>query len=42
MLPVGLDPDSDLRGLSVLGDVGQRFPQDRDDIPDDGAVNECV
>jgi hypothetical protein len=42
MLPVGLDPDSDLRGLSVLGDVGQRFPQHRQDIPDDGVVNDCV
>jgi hypothetical protein len=42
MLPVGLDPDSDLRRVSVLGDIGQRFPQHRLDIPDDGVVNDCV
>src|SRR4029450_11473650 len=28
--------------MSVLGDVGQRFPQYRLDIPDDDVVNDCV
>ena len=37
---VGLDEDPDLRGPSMLCDVGQRFPQHGLDIRDDRLVSD--
>ena len=42
VLPVGLDVDPDLRGPSMLCDVGQRFPQHGLDIRDDRLVSDRV
>ena len=41
-LRVGLNTDSDLRGLSMLGDVGQRYPQHSLDVADDRVVDHGV
>ena len=41
-LIVGLDEDPDLRGPSMLCDVGQRFPQHGLDIGDDRVVSDRV